>query len=182
MLRGELVYLTELDPANSGVCRGWVNDPEVHRWMLAGQDYVTAEEELAFFSESALASQAGTAYRCEIHAADDGRLLGICSLEHASLRHRHAEIGLFVGPVEERGKGFGSDAIRTLLQHGFERLGFHSIRITVFPENERALALYRRLGFVETGRDREAWLISGKLRDLVRLDMLEDEWRELYGG
>ncbi|HEX9092670.1 MAG TPA: GNAT family protein [Coriobacteriia bacterium] len=179
--RGRYVYLTPFDPANLETVRAWVNDPETHRWMLSGQEHVSVEEELAFYDETERARAEGTAYRFEIHALDDGRLLGVCGLEHVSERHRHAEVGLFIGCAEERGRGFGADAIRALLEHGFGALGLHSIRITVFAENERAHALYRRLGFVETGRDRESWLISGALRDLVRLDMLEDEWRALCG-
>jgi RimJ/RimL family protein N-acetyltransferase len=179
MLRGEKVFLTELDPANLETVRAWVNDPDTHRWMLAGQEYVTTGDEERFFAESLALAKEGRAYRFEIRAVDDGRLLGCGGLEHVSVRDRHAEIGLFIGTAAERGRGFGSDVIRTLLRHGFEDLGFHSIRITVFPENEQALALYRSLGFTETGRDREAWLIGGELRDLVRLDMLEEEWRTL---
>jgi RimJ/RimL family protein N-acetyltransferase len=181
MLRGERVHLTALDPANAETARAWVNDPVTHRWMLSGQEHVTEEAEIAFFEETEHARADGTAYRFEIHAGDDGRLIGIAGFEHVSAYHRHAELGIMIGPAEERGRGFGGDTLRTLLRHGFEDLRLHSIRICVFEGNERAHALYKRLGFTETGRDRETCLISGEMRDLVRLDMLEDEWRAMRG-
>lgn len=181
MLRGEKVILTTFDPGNAETARAWVNDPETHRFMLSGQEYVTEEAEAAFFEDTGRARQAGTAHRFEIHAADDGRFIGVAGFEHVSAYHRHAELGIMIGAAEERGRGFGADTLRTLLRHGFEDLGLHSIRISVFRGNDAAHGLYERLGFTETGCDRETCLISGKMRDLLRLDMLEHEWRKLQG-
>ena len=48
-------------------------------------------------------------------------------------------------------------------------LGLHRIWIGAFAKNERALALYRRLGFTDCGRDREAHFLHGEFHDLVRL-------------
>lgn len=182
MLTGALVTLTRFDISNAEKLRTWVNDPEVHRWMATGQRELTLEQELAFFESTERDWEEGSAYRFEIHAASDGRLLGVCGLEHADGYHRHAEVGLFIGEPQEWGQGFGGDAIRTLLRFAFEGLELHSVRICVYPENVRALELYRRIGFRETGRDREAWFISGGMRDLVRLDMLEDEYRARYSA
>lgn len=181
VLIGEIVELTTFTASNAEALCAMVNDPEIHRWMVTGQRALSIDDELAFISASEEERASGTAHRFEIHARDDGRLLGVCGLEHVDDYHRHAEIGIFIGLAEEWGKGFAADSIRTLLRFGFGELGLHSIRICVYPENERAHALYRRIGFTETGRDRESWLISGGMRDLIRLDMLEDEYRELYG-
>lgn len=182
MPSGELVELSRVDPANAETLRAWLNDPEIHKWMLTGQRFVSAADEAAWLERSASEWAEGTGYRFEIHALDDGRLLGAASLEHVDAYHKHGEVGLFIAPPSEWGKGFGRDTILVLLRFGFEELGLHTLRICAFPPNEKAIALYRDIGFVETGRDREAWLISGAMRDLVRMDMLEDEWRERYGG
>ena len=41
MIRGEKIYLTELDRANAEIIRGWLNDPEVQRIRLARRSVVT---------------------------------------------------------------------------------------------------------------------------------------------
>lgn len=181
MLRGDKVLLTGFDIANAERARAWVNDPETHRFMLSGQEYVTSEAEIAFFEDSERAREAGTAHRFEVHAADDGRFIGVAGLEGVSAYHRHAEIGIMIGDPAYRGRGFGADTLRTLLHFAFDDLGLHSVRICVFSGNDRAHGLYRRIGFTETGCDRQTCLISGEMRDLIRLDMLEDEWRALQG-
>lgn len=181
MLNGEIAYLAPLELSSAPLLLEMISDPEVHRWMITGQRPLSLEDEIAFIESSHAASGAGTAYRFEIRALDDGRLLGVCGLEGVDDYHRHAEIGIFIGHAREWGRGFASDAIRTLLSFGFGELGLHSVRIACYPENTRAHRLYVKLGFAETGRDRESHLISGAMRDLVRLDMLEDEYRERYG-
>ena len=179
MLRGEKVHLTVFDPANAETARAWVNDPETHRFMLSGQEYVTAEDELAFFADTERGRTSGTAHRFEVHDAETGAFIGVAGLEGVSAYHRHAEVGIMIGDPAYRGRGFGADTLRTLLRFGFEDLGLHSIRICVFRGNDRAYDLYRRVGFTETGCDRQTCLITGEMRDLIRLDMLEDEWRAL---
>lgn len=179
MIKGELTYLTALEPENSETIRAWINDPDTHRWMLSGHIPVSMQEERAFFASTEAERADGTAYRFEIHAGDDGRLLGVCGIEHVSLLHRHGELGVFIGSRDERGKGFGGDSLRTLTRFAFDTLGFHSLRITVLGGNTRARALYGRLGFKETGTDREAWYLNGVFEDLVRLDMLESEYRSM---
>lgn len=177
MPAGQIVHLVPLDVANAETVRRWILDPEVHRWMLSGHEDISPAEEIYFFEESLKAAAGGTAYRFEIHTNDDGRLLGICGLEHVDTKHRHAEAGIFLAPPSEWRQGFGADALQALIAHGFEELGLHRISIGVFPENRRALELYERLGFTEVGRDRQSFLLHGSFHDLVRLDMLEDEWR-----
>ncbi|KJA16913.1 hypothetical protein HYPSUDRAFT_46819 [Hypholoma sublateritium FD-334 SS-4] len=54
----------------------------------------------------------------------------------------------------------------------------HRVSLTVFEGNDRALALYRRLGFVEEGRHRKIVWIKGSWRDTYYMGILEDEWRE----
>ncbi len=176
MIPGTLVYLTPVDPANAETARGWINDPAVNRWMLSGHIPVSKDSELAWYADAERQWQAGSAYRFEVHDAGDSRLVGHISLEHVDMLHRHAEVGIVIGRPADWGKGYGADALRTLLRFGFETLGLHRIWITVFAENERAHALYKRVGFTECGRDREWGFLHGAYRDLVRLDMLEHEW------
>lgn len=181
MLRGDSVYLVPLDKANMAVVLGWLNDPAVNRWMLTGHIPLTLAEEEAYYEASWRHAAERSAFQYEIHLAAGDAYIGNCGLEHVDLQHRHGEIGIMIGDRDQWGKGYAGDAIRTLLRFGFETLGLHSVRICCYPENTRAYELYKRLGFMETGRDREASFLNGAFRDMVRLDMLEDEFVERYG-
>jgi RimJ/RimL family protein N-acetyltransferase len=179
MIKGEKIYLTELDWANSEIIRGWLNDPEINKYLFVGHTPITQEEERQYFEAQAASPDRRT---FEIHAAEDGRYLGNVGLKGIHPVHRHAELGLAIGRKEDWGKGFGADAIVTCLRYGFDTLGLHTIKIRAHEDHARALDLYRRLGFVDVGRERETVFQHGRFADYVVLDMLDTEFRERYGA
>ncbi|MEL7668542.1 MAG: GNAT family protein [Actinomycetota bacterium] len=181
MIRGTAIYLTRFDPANAEQVRAWLNDPEVNEWMLSGQLPISRAQEAGFYELTERQWNEGSAYRFEIHAADDGRLIGITGLDSTSLLHRTGEVGIFIGSLADQNRGFGRDAIVTLLRFGFDALGLHRIGIKANAENERAVHLYSSIGFVEMGRERDVVFMRGHFRDHVCFDMLEDEFRTRYG-
>ncbi|KAF9013509.1 acyl-CoA N-acyltransferase, partial [Cyathus striatus] len=73
-------------------------------------------------------------------------------------------------------KGYGTEAINFMLTHGFKQLGLHRIALQVYEFNEHAVEVYRRLGFVEEGRAREAIWYDGRWWDIIEFGMLEREW------
>ncbi|KAH8879988.1 acyl-CoA N-acyltransferase [Thozetella sp. PMI_491] len=101
---------------------------------------------------------------------------GYPALQH----HRNAMIGLSIA-APYRGKGYGGEAINWVLDWGFRRANLHRIDIGAWSYNEPALRLYRKLGFVEEGREREAVWYDRKWHDIVSLGMLEHEWERLRG-
>ena len=62
-----------------------------------------------------------------------------------------------------------------LLRYGFGELGLHRIELSVTGYNLRAIATYRRAGFVEEGRRRSAIFRSGAWHDEVRMAILACE-------
>ena len=97
-----------------------------------------------------------------------------------TMHHRNAQIGVGLGE-QWRGKGYGGEAVNWVLDWGFGRLGLHRIWLDAFEYNERACGLYKKLGFVEEGREREAVLWERGWWDLVRFGMLEGEGEVLRG-
>ena len=52
-------------------------------------------------------------------------------------------------------RGLGTEALRLALGFGFAT-GLHRVSVRVLTSNARAIACYRKCGFVEEGREREA--------------------------
>jgi RimJ/RimL family protein N-acetyltransferase len=179
MIRGQKTYLTEIDWDNSETIRGWINDPEVHKYLATGHTPISKEDERRWF-ESQSVSPARQNF--EIHVAEDGRYVGNVGVKGIDPIHRHAELGITVGRREDWGKGFGFDAIVTCLRYCFDTLGLHTVKIRAHADHARALDLYRRIGFVETGRERETVFQDGRFGDYISLDMIDREFRERYGA
>jgi RimJ/RimL family protein N-acetyltransferase len=179
MIMGSKIYLTELDWDNSEIIRGWLNDPEVHRYLATGHTPITKEAERQYY-ESHTTSADSRSF--EIHVAEDGRYIGNVGLKDIDPIHRHAELGITIGPKEDWGKGYGFDAIVTCLRYGFDTLGLHTVKIRAHADHARALELYRRAGFVDVGRERETVFQNGRFADYIALDIIDREFRELYGA
>ncbi|WP_307846950.1 GNAT family protein [Micromonospora sp. D93] len=75
-----------------------------------------------------------------------------------------------------RDRGLGTEAVRLIVGHGFERLGLHRISLEVFAFNPRARRAYEKVGFVVEGvlrqvlRDGDDWV------DAVVMSILAPEW------
>jgi RimJ/RimL family protein N-acetyltransferase len=93
---------------------------------------------------------------------------------------RSAEVGISLHP-DSRGKGYGTDALRLIVEFGFVRRNLHRIHLTTIASNARALASYRKAGFVEEGRLREAAWVRGRYEDEVRMGLLRSEWAQQQG-
>jgi RimJ/RimL family protein N-acetyltransferase len=69
--------------------------------------------------------------------------------------------------LDYQNKGAGSEAVRLLIEHGFDKLKLHRIVIHVFSTNLRAMHVYRKNGFQQEGVLREAALIDGRWLDVI---------------
>lgn len=109
------------------------------------------------------------------------RLIGSCMLMHEDTFARHAELGISLAP-NETGNGYGTDAFRVLIDYAFTRRNLRRVHLIVVASNERAIASYRKLGFVEEGRLREHAWVRGHYEDEVRMGLLRSEWRSISPG
>lgn len=69
------------------------------------------------------------------------------------------EIGIVINR-EERGKGYGTDAMKAIIEYAFEKLNLKSVCLRVYDCNPRAKALYERLGFRTVKTVRDGYIIS----------------------
>ena len=86
-----------------------------------------------------------------------------------------AEASLYVAAAE-RGKGIGTELLRSLIRESEER-GYWTLLAKIFPENETSMALVRKHGFREVGRLRKIGQHKGVWRDVVLLERRVGEGR-----
>lgn len=94
------------------------------------------------------------------------------------LYFRSTGVGISIAD-EFQGRGYGREAINWALDWAFGYANLHRVSIGSVEFNERALALYRSIGFVAEGRTRKSCFFNMKWYDQVELSMLEDEYRAL---
>jgi len=106
----------------------------------------------------------------------EGRPIGDIDLFHIEPRNRNALVGLGIWREEDRGKGYGADALRSALRWAFRHLNMHRIELSVEPDNRRAVRVYEKLGFVKEGLRREHHFDDGCFRDEMIMADLRREF------
>lgn len=107
--------------------------------------------------------------------------LSIFSLHSSSSsHHRSAMVGISLADGF-RGQGYGGEAMNWALDWAFQHAGLHRVHLGTFSYNHNAIRMYRKVGFVEEGREREAVYHLRGWHDIVNFSMLEHEWEKLRG-
>ncbi|MFN8403315.1 MAG: GNAT family protein [Anaerolineales bacterium] len=111
-----------------------------------------------------------------IRARDDDRLIGKAQVNRIEWSNGHGWVELGFGSADDQRKGFGTQALSMLLRFGFGELNLHRISARVPEYNEGAVALFKKLGFTEEVRRRQALDRDGRRWDLLTFGLLKDEW------
>lgn len=77
------------------------------------------------------------------------------------------------------GDGAGQRLIRAALDVAFSEMAAHRLYCDVAPDNDAALAAFRRAGLVQEGVMRSCWNRGGTWVDCLAFSLLEEEWRAL---
>jgi len=78
--------------------------------------------------------------------------------------------------------GYGTDAVLTILGFAFEQMNLHRVSLGVIEYNERGYTCYKKCGFVEEGRSRDATHRDGRYWDIIRMGILRSEFEALRGA
>jgi len=87
------------------------------------------------------------------------RHIGNCGLKNINRNNQDAELWIYIGDENSRGKGWGKQALRALLNYGFDQEGFIKITLHVVATNAIAIKMYKEVGFVELDKKiiEETW-------------------------
>lgn len=163
LTRADLVHITK-----------WRNNPELIQHLCSPFRFIDEEVDTLWFNKY-LESRARN-IRLAICKKNSGEIVGAVYLLDIDWLHKNAEFGILIGDESAQGKGAGEFATRGILQHAFMDLNLHRVNLVALVSNERALRLYRKIGFVDEGISREALFKNGVYVDIVRMAILVGEY------
>lgn len=171
-LVGENIYLSPRGTEDALKFAQWLNDSETADFLSRREFLANLENEQKWLEEN-INNEAAFVI---VTLAED-KMIGTCSFENINHIDRVAELGIFIGDKEYRGKEIGTEAVKLLLNYGFNSLNFNSIYLKVMEFNPRAIACYKKCGFNEVGRLRQHNYINGKYYDSIYMDILKSEYQ-----
>lgn len=179
-LAGTLVRLRELRDEDIPTLCAWWSDPVVSTYQRAVAQHAPRAESLADMFRG-WSDDTATGFAQCVTLLDDGDLVGHLGIHSATVKDRCGTLGIMMGPAYQD-RGYGTDALRVAIRYAFTELGLHRIGLEAFGYNERAIAVYRKLGFVEEGRRRESLYRAGEWHDEVLMGLLRAEWWQAATG
>ncbi len=172
-LCGERVYLRPVEHQDLAWIRKWANDPEIRR--LTGEVTPMTSGGAERFFEKVQNNEDRIWFI--IALGENDAPIGEAGLLRMFPAWRTTDLSIIIGEKDAWGKGYGTEAIRLLLDYAFGYLNFHRVAVGVVGFNERALCFYEKIGFKREGVQQDGYFYDHAYHDFVMMRMLEDEFR-----
>jgi diamine N-acetyltransferase len=170
---GERVALGPLRRDLVPLYHRWRNDFWVQRTYGGELAPKTLEDREAWYEREAVSTDA---IWFTVYKKETARPIGLTDFFNIEPDHGLAWWGMMIGEADCRGKGYGGETARLMLDYGFTALNYHVVLLTVDEFNTAARRAYARAGFRESGRVRGATLLAGRRYDRIVMDCVATEF------
>lgn len=157
--REDLPYVHSLNN-NAGVMRYWFEEP------------YEALVELEDIYEKHIHDQSERRF---VVCLDAGVSIGLVELTDIQQIHRNAEFSIIIAP-QYQGLHYASKAVMLAIEYSFAVLNLYKIYLEVARDNERAVHVYKKLGFQQEGILLQEYYSNGKYLDVIRMAIFRNDY------
>ena len=147
-LVGDAVYLSPISLDDVEEYAQMVNDIKVS----VGLGYLSYTNIIDFESEKEFLISVKKEKMFAVRLLENNELLGNIGFNSLDIVNRNGALGVLIGNPKYQRKGYGTEALKLILDYGFSFLNLRNISLSVFEYNEPAYNLYKKVGFKEVGR------------------------------
>jgi RimJ/RimL family protein N-acetyltransferase len=171
-LEGERIYLRRLADVDIEHYIEAVSNPNIRR--LTGTTGFMTRQTL----ESAFSNWASNDSRIDLMIClqENDKVIGDLAIVDIEHQDRKGSFRIAITDEQYTSKGFGTEALRLIINYMFNTLNLRRISINVYAFNERAIATYEKLGFKLEGTLREDLYFEGKYYDNHLMGLMKDEY------
>jgi RimJ/RimL family protein N-acetyltransferase len=176
-LRGTRIMLREYRRDDLPWIRQWVNDPDIVCHLSDIFLYPHPLESTETFLDSMLDGSSDSRGFVIADITDEA-YIGQVNLDAIDWKNRVGRVGIVIGSTEYFGLGYGTEAMRLLIQFAFLEMNLNRLELDVYDFNERAIRCYLSCGFRQEGRLRERQYKNGRYVDVIQMGLLRSDWEE----
>ncbi|MBE9107071.1 GNAT family N-acetyltransferase [Nostoc cf. edaphicum LEGE 07299] len=162
-LETERLLLRETTLQDAEVIFAIFSDPSVTQFHDL-DTFTSIKEAIAVIERRAKRFERGDGIRWVIIRKQDNVLIGSCGFTWNSQEHS-AEVGYELASTFWR-QGIMTEAVSTILQFGFEKMGLRFVIAHVMLENIASKKLLEKLGFHSQGIQKQYTFFKGQYHDL----------------
>jgi RimJ/RimL family protein N-acetyltransferase len=180
--RGELVRLAMEPPeVLTKAFARWEQDSEYHRLADSEPAQLWSERKHKEWVEKRIDRDPTEFIPFSIRTLAEDRFIGEVTLSPNWVA-ANAWVGIAIGERDCWGKGYGTDAMRLILQYAFIELNLQRVSLGVHAYNARAVRSYEKAGFCVEGAIRGETLREGRRLDGLYMGVLRQEWLARQAG
>lgn len=116
-----------------------------------------------------------TWFQFAIVSSETGELIGDIGIHFLDIENYQIELGCTLAKTQQ-GKGFASEALRTIINYLFEDLNKHRISCSIDPHNIASIKLFEKLGFRKEAHFKHSIFVDGEWFDDVVYVFLRSDW------
>ncbi|SHI20948.1 GNAT family N-acetyltransferase [Sporanaerobacter acetigenes] len=166
MYYGEKVCLRAYREEDIPKATSFVNDEELKKLLVTNVPFPMTLWEEEEWVKSQKSSQDGS-YNFAIEDIETKKYIGGCGIQEVNWLSRVATVGIMIGDKEYWGKGYGTDAMKVLMNFIFNNMNIRKIRLSTFSFNMRARKSYEKCGFEVEGILKDEIFKDGKYYDEI---------------
>lgn len=166
--------LRMLDEKDADGMLEWMHDPKVYQYFRFPCEETNKERAVEFIHNAQMQFVKGDNRHYAI-ADDEDNYLGTISLKDIDMQSLNAEFAISMRSAAQ-GQGMATEATKELLRIAFEEIGLQRVYLNVISDNERAVHLYEKCGFVYEGEFRNHIKIRGEMKSLKWYGILKEEF------
>jgi RimJ/RimL family protein N-acetyltransferase len=170
ILTGKKISLRPLTTLDAAAMYASLQEPTSKR-LTGTHALYTFEEVQAHCSNIEEASD-----RWDYGIIADNQLIGEVVLNQVDWMNKTASFRIAIWEPAQRNKGFGTEAAKLLIGHGFQALALNRIELEVYSFNPQARRVYEKLGFTMEGTRREALIWESEVVDAHIMRLLKREY------
>ncbi|MFC1958439.1 GNAT family N-acetyltransferase [Chloroflexota bacterium] len=170
MIAGSKVSLREKRPVDAWDDYAWESDPELAQLDAAPRIDISYSQYLSDYTNE-LRNPSLTGHQFAVDTLD-GKHIGNCSYYNISETKGEAELGIMIGNRDHWNKGYGTDAVTTLVNYIFCQTKLHRIYLKTLDWNSRAQECFQKCGFTPYGQ-----LVKDGY-SFVLMEIHRSQWRE----
>jgi len=177
VLRTTRLVLRQLHATDANALFSLFTDPETMKfWSTPPHESISETEAMLRGSAEGVAAGEFIEWGITLRGGDDA-VVGKIGHHRWQRMHYRSEVG-YILRRDLWGRGLTSEALRAVLDFGFERMHLHSVEAQLDPRNRRSARVLERVGFVKEGHLRENYVVAGRFCDTVIYSLLRPKESE----
>lgn len=168
-LYGRAVTLREFRSDDAADAYALIGDDEVTQWLSFDTRSLADAQAMVDGAAERAKKEPRDEYYLGVTLADD-KIIGFARLALGGVKA--AKLGYAIR-ADQWGHGYATDAVKTIVDFGFNELGLHRITAAIGPDNSGSITVVEKLGFSCEGTLRDHVYTNGSWRDSRLYSILE---------